>query len=152
MSTRTFGTRVKRNADPKFLKGEGSFTDDIPLEGVLHTAFVRSPFARAKIKSIDISEAEKFPGVIDVYTCDNIGELDIELPLLIPHESMKDGRTQRPLARDDVYYVGQTVVMVVAVDRYTAEDACLLVRHAPIGTPLPRALATVTTSGIIALC
>ncbi len=127
MSTRTFGTRVKRNADPKFLKGEGSFTDDIPLEGVLHTAFVRSPFARAKIKSIDISEAEKFPGVVDVYTCDNIGELDIELPLLIPHESMKDGRTQRPLARDDVYYVGQTVVMVVAVDRYTAEDACLLV-------------------------
>ena len=54
MSTRTFGERVQRNADPKLLKGEGSFTDDIPLEGVLHSAFVRSPFSRAKINSIDI--------------------------------------------------------------------------------------------------
>ena len=67
------------------------------------------------------------PGVIAVYTCDNIGRLDTELPLLIPHESMTDARTQRPLARDDVYYVGQTVAMIVAVDRYTAEDAALLV-------------------------
>ena len=84
MSTRTFGTRVQRNADPKLLKGEGSFTDDIPLEGVLHSAFVRSPFARAKINRIDISEAEKLDGVLAVYTCDNIGDLDIELPMEHP--------------------------------------------------------------------
>ena len=127
MSTRTFGERVQRNADPKLLKGEGSFTDDIPLEGVLHSAFVRSPFSRAKINSIDTSKAEKLDGVFAVYTCENIGDLDIELPLLIPHPSMKDGRTQRPLARDHVYYVGQTIAMVVAKDRYIAEDACLLI-------------------------
>jgi carbon-monoxide dehydrogenase large subunit len=127
MATRTFGERVKRNIDPKLLKGEGAFVDDIPLPGALHAAFVRSPFARARINQIDTSMAEAHPGVVAVYTCDNIGPLDIAMPLLIPHDSMKDARTQRPLARDDVYYVGQTVAMIVAVDRYTAEDAALLV-------------------------
>ncbi len=127
MSTRTFGERIKRNIDPKLLKGEGSFVDDIPLIGVLHVAFVRSPFARAKITNIDTSPALAQPGVIEVYTCDNIGPLDIEMPLLIPHDCMTDARTQRPLARDDVYYVGQTVAMIVAIDRYVAEDAALLV-------------------------
>src|SRR5690606_10074604 len=52
---------------------------------------------------------------------------DIELPLLIPHPSMTNARTQRPLARGDVYYVGQTVAMVVAIDRYVAEDAAAMV-------------------------
>lgn len=127
MSTRLFGARIKRNIDPQLLRGEGSFIDDIPLAQALHVAFVRSPFARARINSIDISAAVAHPGVAAVYTCDNVGALDIEMPLLIPHSSMHDARTQRPLARDDVYYVGQTVAMVVAVDRYTAEDAAALV-------------------------
>ena len=127
MSTRRFGSRVQRNIDPRLLKGEGAFTDDISLPGALHVAFVRSPFARAHIRSIDTSMALQAEGVVAVYTCDDIGHLDLELPLLIPHPSMTDARTQRPLARDDVYYVGQTVAMVVAVDRYVAEDAALLV-------------------------
>jgi CO/xanthine dehydrogenase Mo-binding subunit len=127
MSTRAFGARVQRNADPQLLKGEGAFVDDIPLAGALHVAFVRSPYARAQIKSIDASAARALPGVAAVYTADDIGTLDREMPLLIPHPSMKDARTQRPLARGDVYYVGQTVAMVVAADRYTAEDAALLV-------------------------
>ena len=127
MSTRQFGARVQRNIDARFLKGEGSFTDDIDLPGVLHAAFVRSPFARARIRSIDTSIARDAEGVVAVYTCDDIGHLDMEMPLLIPHPSMKDARTQRVLARDDVYYVGQAVAMVVAVDRYVAEDAAMLV-------------------------
>ncbi len=127
MSTRTFGQSVQRNIDPKLLRGEGAFVDDIPLPGALHAAFVRSPFARARIKAVDTAMAEAHPGVVAVYTCDTIGRLDLELPLLIPHPSMTDARTQRPLARGDVYYVGQTVAMIVAVDRYTAEDAAMLV-------------------------
>ncbi len=127
MSTRAFGARVQRKIDPQLLKGEAAFVDDISLPNALQVAFVRSPFARARINSIDISDAEKFPGVVAVFTCDNIGDLDRELPLLIPHDSMNDPRTQRPLARDDVYYVGQTVAMIVAVDRYVAEDAVVLV-------------------------
>ena len=127
MSTRQFGERVTRNNDPQLLKGEGSFTDDIPLPGALHAAFVRSPYARAKILEVDVSEARDLDGIVAVYTCDDIGHLDQELPLLIPHDCMTDPRTARPLARDDVYYVGQPVVMIVAIDRYVAEDAVQLV-------------------------
>ena len=127
MSTRMFGARVERNIDPKLLKGEGAFVDDIPLPGALHVAFTRSSHARARIRSIDTAAAKKHPGVVAVYTCDDIGEIDITMPLLIPHPSMKHPRTQRPLARGEVHYVGQTIAMVVAVDRYTAEDAAGMV-------------------------
>src|SRR6516165_7304414 len=127
MSTRTFGARIERNIDPKLLKGEGAFVDDIPLPNALHAAFTRSPFARARIRALDTRAAKKHPGVVAIYTCDDIGELDVEMPLLIPHPSMKNPRTQRPLAREQVYYVGQTVAMVVAVDRYAAEDAAAVI-------------------------
>lgn len=125
MSTRQFGAPVQRNADPALLRGEGAFIDDIPLPGALHAAFVRSAHARARIRSIDTAAARANPDVVAVYTADDIGDLDAPLPLLIPHPSIiASGKTQRPLARDDVFYVGQCIAMVVAVDRYTAEDAC----------------------------
>ena len=128
MSTRSFGKRIPRTNDPRLLRGEGSFVDDIHLDNLLHAAFLRSPYARAKILSIDAGEARAHSGVAAVYTCDDIGDLDRTMPLLIPHPSITDGgRTQRPLARDDVYYVGQAVAMVVAVDRYIAEDALRLI-------------------------
>lgn len=144
MSTRTFGTRVKRNIDPRLLRGQGMYVDDIELPGALHAAFVRSPFARAKINSIETADALKSDGVVGVFTCDNIGNLDREVPLMIPHDCMKDARTQRPLARDDVYYVGQAVAMIVAVDRYVAEDAAMLVdvdyNPLPVEVDLERAV------------
>jgi aerobic carbon-monoxide dehydrogenase large subunit len=127
MSTRTFGARIERNIDPKLLRGEGAFVDDIPLTGALHAAFTRSVHARARIRKIDTSAARQHPGIVAIFTCDDIGDLDIEMPLLIPHPSMKQPRTQRPLARGDVCYVGQTIAMVVAVDRYAAEDAAALI-------------------------
>jgi carbon-monoxide dehydrogenase large subunit len=127
MSTRTFGARIERNIDPKLLRGEGAFVDDIPLTNVLHVAFLRSPLARARIAKLDVTAAKSYPGVAAVYTCDDIGPLDTPMPLLIPHPSMKNPKTQRPLARGDVHYVGQTIAMVVAVDRYTAEDAAALI-------------------------
>ncbi|ARQ02618.1 aerobic carbon-monoxide dehydrogenase large subunit [Pseudorhodoplanes sinuspersici] len=127
MSTRTFGARIERNIDPKLLRGEGAYVDDIPLADALHAVFLRSPYARARITAIDVSAAKRHPGVVTVYTCDGIGALDKEMPLLIPHPSMQDPQTQRPLARDDVYYVGQTIAMIVAIDRYTAEDAIALI-------------------------
>ena len=134
MSTRNFGQRVERNVDPKLLRGEGAFVDDIPLPDALHVAFLRSPHARARIVHLDASAARRHPGVVAVYGCDDIGALDVEMPLLIPHSSMKNPQTQRPLARGDVYYVGQTIAMVVAVDRYTAEDAAAMidVDYAPL--------------------
>ena len=127
MSTRTFGARIERNVDPKLLRGEGAFVDDIPLPQALHAAFLRSSHARARISRIDVAAARRHPGVVEIYTCDDIGALDVEMPLLIPHPCMTNPQTQRPLARGDVYYVGQTIAMVVAVDRYTAEDAAALI-------------------------
>lgn len=127
MSTAMFGERVQRLADAKLVRGEGSFIDDIPLAGALHVAFVRSPFARAHILSIDCAAARAMDGVAAVYTADDLGRLDILMPLLIPHPSLTEPRTQRPLARDDVFHVGQPVAMVVALDRYTAEDAIRLI-------------------------
>ncbi len=125
MSTRQFGEPVQRNADPALLKGEGRFIDDIPLPGALHAAFVRSAHARARITSVDTAAAAARAGVVAVYTADDLGALDVELPMLIPHPCITGGgKTQRPLARGDVFYVGQCIAMVVAVDRYTAEDAC----------------------------
>ena len=125
MSTRQFGAPVQRNADPALLRGEGAFIDDIPLPGALHAAFVRSAHARARIRSIDTSAAEACADVVAVYTAHDLGALDSPLPILIPHPCISGGgKTQRPLAQGEVFYVGQCIAMVVAVDRYTAEDAC----------------------------
>ena len=146
MSTRTFGAPVQRNADPRLLRGEGCYVDDIPLDGCLHVAFVRSQFARARLLSVDTGEAEALEGVVAVYTCDDIGRCDQELPLLIPHPCITGGgKTQRPLARGEVCYVGQAIAMIVAVDRYVAEDAARLVDvdydPLPVEMDLERAVA-----------
>lgn len=135
--TRSFGNSVQRNNDPPLLRGEGSFIDDIHLPGALHAAFHRSSVARARIKSVDTAAAERYPGVVAVYTHKNIGALDLEFPLLIPHPSIA-AKTQRPLAKGDVYYVGQCIAMVIAADRYTAEDATRLIEvdYEPLGVEM----------------
>jgi carbon-monoxide dehydrogenase large subunit len=127
MAVRTFGERVKRNEDPRILRGEATYLDDVDDTGALHVAFLRSPMAHARIASIDVSAAQAHPGVVAVFTADDLGALDRPLPLLIPHPAMTHPRTQLPLARDVVSYVGQTIAMVVATDRYVAEDAVELI-------------------------
>ncbi|MEE9301695.1 MAG: xanthine dehydrogenase family protein molybdopterin-binding subunit [Alphaproteobacteria bacterium] len=127
MSTQRFGERVPRLNDAKLLRGQGCYVDDVPLPGGYHAVFLRSPFARARILSIDASAAREHPSVAAVYTCDDLGPLDQPLPMLSPHPAIIAARTQRPLARDEVFHVGQTVAMVIAVDRYTAEDALRLI-------------------------
>ncbi len=62
------GKPIKRREDARFLKGAGTYTDDIKLPKMTHTAFVRSPYAHAKILSVDTSEAQKAEGVVAVYT------------------------------------------------------------------------------------
>jgi carbon-monoxide dehydrogenase large subunit len=127
MSTRTVGTRVKRNEDGRLIRGQGRYVDDIPLEGTLHGAFLRSNVARARISNLDVSRAEALPGVHKVYTYDDLGDLGVPMPLLIPHPSLTHGRTQYALAKEDVFHVGQAIAFVVADDRYLAEDAVALI-------------------------
>ncbi|MEU4576438.1 aerobic carbon-monoxide dehydrogenase large subunit [Nonomuraea sp. ATR24] len=127
MSTRLFGEPMPRREDPRLLTGQGRYLDDLG-PGALAAAFVRSPHAHARIRDIDVSGALDVDGLVAVYTWEDLPErIGRPLPLLIPHPALTHGRTARPLARDVVRHVGEPVVMVVAEDRYLAEDACALI-------------------------
>jgi carbon-monoxide dehydrogenase large subunit len=97
--------------------------DDIDPPGVLHAAILRSPYGHARIREIDTSRARTHAGVRAVYTAADLGEFNQPAPLVVPHPNLTHGRTQRPLAQGKVCYIGEAVAMVVAEDRYTAEDA-----------------------------
>ncbi len=127
MTTRYFGERIKRNEDPRLLTGQGLFVDDVNLPNMLHVAFVRSPYAHAKINSIDVSQALEREGVVAVYTANDLGDYWKPGPLLVsppPVEGIVfNEKTQVPLAKDKVKFAGEPIVMVLAESRYIAEDA-----------------------------
>src|SRR5262252_8105760 len=129
MGARQFGARVKRLEDPALLTGRGRFVDDVKLAGTLEACFVRSPFAHARIRSIDARAARAAPGVHAVLTADDLpGPMAREpIPMILPVLGIAAFRTQLCLARDEVSYAGQTVALVVADSRYLAEDAAALV-------------------------
>lgn len=74
MSTRSFGEPVKRNEDHRLLTGQAQFIDDIELPGLLHAAFFRSQIAHARILNIDVSRAERRPGVVAIYVAGDLGD------------------------------------------------------------------------------
>src|SRR5205809_5128080 len=123
MTTRTVGARIPRNEDPRLLQGRGCFVDDIQPAGVLHAAVLRSPYAHARIVAIDATRARALPGVALVLTAADLGELDQPTPLLIPNPALTHPRTPRPLAADEVRYVGEPVALVISDSRYLAADA-----------------------------
>ncbi|HRQ36567.1 MAG TPA: xanthine dehydrogenase family protein molybdopterin-binding subunit [Chloroflexota bacterium] len=130
-ATQFFGERIKRNEDPRLLTGQALFTDDVNLPGMAHAAFVRSPYAHARILSIDASMAVEKEGVLAVITAVDLGDYWQPGPLLVPPPPVKDivfnQRTQVPLAKDKVRHVGEPVALVIAESRYIAEDAAELV-------------------------
>ncbi len=127
MTTRWFGAPVQRQEDPRLLRGRGTFVDDIDLPTMLHAAILRSTHAHARILTIDATAARELPGVHLVLTARDLGEKLEPSPLLVPHHALTQPRTQLPLALDEVRYVGEAVAMVVADDRYIAEDALDLI-------------------------
>jgi CO/xanthine dehydrogenase Mo-binding subunit len=130
MTTKQFGEPVQRVEDAKLVTGTAHYLDDLGHDA-LGVAFVRSPHAHARVTDIDASGALDVDGLVAVYTYDDLLAADAAegsavaepLPLLIPHPSLHAPRTGYALARDEVNHVGEPVVMVVARDRYTAEDA-----------------------------
>ncbi|MEV4807486.1 aerobic carbon-monoxide dehydrogenase large subunit [Nonomuraea sp. NPDC049421] len=127
MTTRWLGEPVARREDPRLLTGQGRYLDDLGQDA-LAAAFVRSPHAHARIRDVDVSAALDVDGLVAIYTWEDLPErVGRPLPLLIPHPALTHGRTAYPLARDVVRHVGEPVVMVVAADRYAAEDACALI-------------------------
>jgi aerobic carbon-monoxide dehydrogenase large subunit len=127
MATRWFGARVQRIEDPRLLRGKGTYVDDIDLPEMLHAGVLRSTHARARILNIDTSAARVLPGVHLVLTASDLGEVLEPSPLLVPHHALTQPRTQLPLAKSEVHYVGEAVAMVVADSRYIAEDALDLI-------------------------
>jgi CO/xanthine dehydrogenase Mo-binding subunit len=123
-----FGKPLLRKEDLRLAAGEGRYLDDLGHEA-LAAAFLRSPHAHARVLDIDNSDALDVDGLVAIYTYDDLdGRVAEPLPLLIPHPSLHAPRTGYPLARDVVNHVGEAVVMVVATDRYIAEDAVDRVR------------------------
>jgi aerobic carbon-monoxide dehydrogenase large subunit len=166
MARRYMGNSVPRKEDPTLLTGHSNFTDDIRLPGMLHMAFLRSPHAHARITSIDASAAREQPGVVAVFTSEDLADVldgsakdtdeapgyavdestgseesaDVSEPpprtfcgwpvtenIKIPHHS--------PLARDEVKFAGEPVAIVLATDRYKAQDALefIEVDYEPMG-------------------
>lgn len=127
METRYIGQRIKRNEDPRLLTGQALYVDDVHLPGMLHAAFVRSPYAHGRILSIDTTAAKERPGVVAVITADDLGDYWKPGPLLVsppPIERLTfNERCQVPLAKDKVRHAGEAIVMVIAESRYIAEDA-----------------------------
>ena len=149
MATQFFGERIKRNEDPRLLMGQALFVDDVQLAGMAHVAFVRSPYAHARILSIDAEAARTKEGVYAVYTAADLGDYWQHGPLLVSPPPIKDivfhERTQVPLAKEKVRHLGEIVAMVVAESRYVAEDAAaeVWVDYEPVGavTDLEAALS-----------
>ena len=127
MATRYFGERIKRNEDPRLLMGQALYVDDVDLPNMLHAAFVRSPYAHARITNIDVSQALQREGVVAIYTANDLGDYWKPGPLLVSPPPVKDivfnEKTQVPLARDKVKFAGEPIVMILAESRYIAEDA-----------------------------
>ncbi|MGW1138190.1 xanthine dehydrogenase family protein molybdopterin-binding subunit [Streptomyces zhihengii] len=137
------GRGVPRVEDDRLLRGRGRYVDDIALPGAVEAAFLRSPHAHARVESVDVSAALAAPGVVAVWTGDDV----TGLPAMLNKEELRTPpglaalldpvvrMTPMPLlARDRVLYVGQPVAVVFAENRYLAEDALELVdvRYAPL--------------------
>ena len=138
MTTKFFGKRIKRNEDPRLLMGQALFVDDVNLPNMLHVAYVRSPYAHARILSIDVSKAKKREGVVATYTAEDLGDYWATGPLLVsppPVEGVVfNERTQPVLAKGKVRHVGEGIVAIVAESRYIAEDAVgdVIVNYEPL--------------------
>jgi carbon-monoxide dehydrogenase large subunit len=115
------GQSIKRKEDERFIQGRGRYVDDVELPGMLHMAILRSPFAHARIRSIDTSRATELPGVVAVVTGELLAQHNLAwMPTL-------SGDTQAVLATDKVRMQGQEVACVIAEDVYVAHDALELI-------------------------
>src|SRR5438067_647758 len=131
MGAKYFGAAVRRREDPRFLRGEGRFLDDVRVAGLLHVAFLRSPYAHAMIRAIRTERARAAPGVVAVFTFADLERWMKPLPLFgsappglaaaIAFEIRQ--APQYALCKDRARHVGEIVAMVVADTRARAEDA-----------------------------
>jgi carbon-monoxide dehydrogenase large subunit len=135
MGAKLFGASVRRKEDPRFLRGDGRYVDDIKLPGMLHAAFVRSPHGHARIVSVKTDAARRLPGVVHVFAFADLERWMKPLPLfgaIPPGLAARVAVTmkqvpQLAMGRDRVLFVGEIVAMVLAESRALAEDGGELV-------------------------
>ena len=128
MTTRIFGSGIRRREDPRLITGQATYTDDVNLAGLVHAAILRSPHAHARIRSINTDAAKSASGVLAVYTgADTEGVLNaIPCAWVVPDSDVK-AVPYPAIATDTVRYTGDAVAVVVAESRYQAEDALELI-------------------------
>ncbi len=124
------GQRVKRNEDPRLLTGQALFVDDVDIPGMLHAAFLRSDRygAHIRVHNVDVAAARSRPGVVAVYTAQDMGDFWQPGPLQVPAPHSIQGvvfhaRTQIPMVKDKARHIGDPIAVVIAESRYIAEDA-----------------------------
>jgi len=122
-ATPEFGRARLRKEDERLITGQTNWTDNIQLPGMLHIAFLRSPFAHARITSVDVSAARNEPGVIAAYSGADFADEQGSLPCAWPVTPDIVIPAHPPMATEEVRYVGEAVACVVARDRYAAADA-----------------------------
>ncbi|WP_099020783.1 xanthine dehydrogenase family protein molybdopterin-binding subunit [Mycolicibacterium palauense] len=152
VATRYAGRRVPRVEDTRLLTGHGTFVDDVVRPGMLHACFVRSPLARAKINGIDATAALALPGVHAVLTAEDINPDVKEAWHAVAGKDIPD-TPRPPLAEGEVKFVGDPVALVIAENRYIAEDAIDLVEvdlePLPAVADFTRAVSAAETEGIV---
>lgn len=117
------GRSIRRTEDKRLLTGKGQFLDDIKLPGMYHAAVLRSPYPHAIIKSVDASDALKMPGVRGVLTGEDVGRMSSPFP-----QAVDEPLDYYCIAVDRARYVGEGIAVVVAENRYLAEDALQAIR------------------------
>jgi len=126
--SQSVGARIKRIEDPKLIRGEGSYVDDLALAGMLHAVFVRSPHGHARITGARLDAARACPGVVAAFAAADLSAIQTPLPVW-PVEGML-AAPHLPLADAEVHYAGQAVAVVVADSACAAWDAADLVEVA----------------------
>ncbi len=122
--SRVLGTRVLRKEDPALLTGEARFTDDLVIPGALHLAVLRSPYAHARITSIDVSPALALPGIVAAYTGADLRDLwGAPMPCAWPVTPDMKNPPHYPVTVDKARYVGDGVAVVLAESDADARDA-----------------------------
>ncbi len=125
MSGALIGRRAPRQEDPRLLRGQGCYLDDVPVPDTLHAAFVRSAYAHARILGVDAGAARAMEGVVAVYTAADLAPLldSLRFPIAFPEGQLPDHVMPYVLPPTETVHVGEALVMVVATSRHLAEDA-----------------------------
>src|SRR3989304_10462766 len=123
---RFVGSAVKRLEDPRLIRGQAQYVDDLAFPGTLHAVVLRSPHSHARIAHLDTAPALRSPGVLAVLTGKDVAGKVRQKPLMISPPGLRYP-PHLPLAQDEVRFVGEPVALVLAAEKYQARDAADLI-------------------------